>query len=499
MDIPFRKNSISCLDVPLREVQNLEEALELKLSEGMPDIGSILGAWGQVILRGKEWHMDTLGVNGGVQVWVLYAPEDGSSCQIMEGWVPFQTRYDLPDQTPEGQIRLNCLLRFVDARGVSPRRIMVRTGVAIRAEALSPVKRDVYVPGENTEPVAARMAHHRLLLAAEAGEKAVTLEEALSVPASVPQPQTLVSYQAWPEITEGKLLGDKAVFRGNLVLRVLYLADSEQLCTWEFEIPFSQYAQLDQVRQEGGRVDVLCCITGLEAQLEEQGRICCKCDMTGQYLVLVPEEIALVEDAYSPGRELQLQTEHLELPQWMEPRWERIGLEHTIPMEADILTDLQMLPDFPWQRQEEGKMELTLPGTVQVIGYGSDSMPKGAGGRWEASGHWEDQGLWNTWTTPMRPQEPQVHMERDGVNLRTEIPVRVDGMQHSSFPMVIAMTLGQQVLPDPQRPSLVLRKAGTGALWDVAKACGTTEERIRIANALEGEPNPEQMLLIPIP
>ena len=78
MELKFGKTTISCLDTVVQEVQNSEQTQEIKLTDGMPDIGHVLSAWGQTILRGKEWRADTVSFSGGMMVWVLYAPEDGT-------------------------------------------------------------------------------------------------------------------------------------------------------------------------------------------------------------------------------------------------------------------------------------------------------------------------------------------------------------------------------------------------------------------------------------
>ena len=64
--------------------------------------------------------------------------------------------------------------------------------------------------------------------------------------------------------------------------------------------------------------------------------------------------------------------------------------------------------------------------------------------------------------------------------------------------MVTGVELGQRKTPDPNRPSLILRRAGESCLWDIAKASGSTMEAIRRANGFAGEPAPEQMLLVPV-
>ena len=103
MEGNFERKSLDCLTVPLRQIQNSEQTLEIKLPEGMPDVGQVLTAWGQPILRSKEWRDDQVQFTGGMMVWVLYAPEDGGAPQTVETWVPFSMKWDFPESDRDGQ------------------------------------------------------------------------------------------------------------------------------------------------------------------------------------------------------------------------------------------------------------------------------------------------------------------------------------------------------------------------------------------------------------
>ena len=89
MELPFEKRVSRFWQQKLYTPVTKEETQEYKLPESMPDIARVIAAWGQVVLRGKEWRSDHIGLNGGVMVWVLYAPEDGSEVRRIESWVPF--------------------------------------------------------------------------------------------------------------------------------------------------------------------------------------------------------------------------------------------------------------------------------------------------------------------------------------------------------------------------------------------------------------------------
>ena len=119
MQLQWKSAHHAYLRSAVHQIQNQEQTLELRLTEDMPDIGRVLCCWGQVQLRSKEWRTDTIHVSGGVNVWVLYVPEDGSEPRTIESWIPFQMKWDLPDGQHEGDIRVQCLLRFLDARVVS--------------------------------------------------------------------------------------------------------------------------------------------------------------------------------------------------------------------------------------------------------------------------------------------------------------------------------------------------------------------------------------------
>ena len=58
MEMQFEKIPVAYLQKLTGQLRSQEQTLEVRLPEGMPDIGRILGAWGQVVVRGKEWNGD---------------------------------------------------------------------------------------------------------------------------------------------------------------------------------------------------------------------------------------------------------------------------------------------------------------------------------------------------------------------------------------------------------------------------------------------------------
>ena len=490
-------STVSCLDTVMQEISTAELTQQLKLSDGMPDIGRILASWGQVILRGKEWQDGEAAAGGGVLVWVLYAPEDGGKACCLDSWIPFRMKWELPEDIPEGNLRIRFMTRFVDARSVSPRKIMVRCGISALAEATVQSQQEITVPTDIGEDAELLRSTYPLRIPKEAGEKTFLLDEELTVPESAPVPEALIYYRMEPRISDCRVLADKLAFRGNGNLHVLYRSEEGQLHSWDFPVPFSQIAELEQEYGGDAQGDVAPAVTNLEADVDDEGHIRLKGGITAQYRITDRQMISAVEDAYSPGQELQLRTETVELPVILEQRRENLFGEQTVPAEANMAADVSFLTDYPRQRRSERGVELTYPGSFQVLYYGPDGTLQSAGARWEGQQLLNADEQTRLTVVPL-PGEPQTLVGNGQMQVRTELPVETTAAARQRIPMVTGIEPGQKRTPDPDRPALILRRAGENSLWEIAKGCGSTVEDIRQANGLLGEPTPGQMLLIPV-
>ena len=93
---------------------------------------------------------------------------------------------------------------------------------------------------------------------------------------------------------------------------------------------------------------------------------------------------------------------------------------------------------------------------------------------------------------------PQVTSSSGGISMQSDLICNINTVAQQGLSTVAALELGEQKKPDPNRPSLVLCRAGTESLWQIAKRTGATVESILETNHLAGEPETGKMLLIPI-
>ena len=498
MEVKFEKQVLSCMDLCLREDRSSEETLELRIPEGMPDAGKILAAWGQPMLRSKEWRSDRIICTAGMMVWVLYQPESGGEPQCLDGWVSHTLRWDLPADRPEGTLRIDLATRFVDARIASARKIMVRAGIGAEAQAWIPADVEFYTPGKVPEELQLRQKKYPLRLIREAGEKAFNVDQVLELPASAPRPEKLIRYGLSPTVSEKKLVANKLIFRGSGDLRLTYLTEDGQLRAWEFPLAFSQYAELDGSYGHSAEGDVLPAVTALELKLEEDGTFSVKCAMTGQYIVTEQQLAELVTDAYIPGREVLLKKQALSVPVLLDTCQDAVDIRQELSGRADIMAEVWTLGDRPRCLPGSDGLRLEFPGHMQVLYHEEDDGICSAAGRYEGTLSLKTDPDCTVLIRQLPVPEPQVTLGADALDVRAQLPVLLTVFGREALEPVTAVELGEVSDPDPDRPSLILRRVGEDGLWEIAKHTGSTVDAIRKANGIQEEPAPGKLLLIPV-
>lgn len=492
MELQFIKNDLNCMNRVLWEIKNQEQTLEMKLSEAMPDVGKVLGAWGQPMIRSKEWRGSSMGITGGVQAWVLYMPEDGSEVRRVEGWIPFQMRWEFPQTQRDGTMRISCNLQGMDARIISARKLMVRCVVSALAEALEPGHKDFYTPENVPEDVQLLRRTYPVCIPSEAGERGVEFDDELHLSAAAGC--KLLFCTAQPELVDKKIMGDKVIFRGTLLLHGMLQCDDGSLKPFDQEVDFSQYGELEREYDDRAAVDVMLTLTDLETELEEGGRLRLKAGIAGQYVVYGMPLLEVVEDAYSTQRDIQLQRQNLELPAVLEIRQETVRAEQPLDLDGYSALDVAFLAGHPIQRNHGTEKELELAGTFQVL-------------TGDVSGPVQSQAIrWETDSTTLAEENVRL-LARASVSgkascenslARGDLLMDTLTVMETELPMVTGLVLGEKKQPDPQRPSLILCAPGQEGLWALAKRCGSTPEAIQKANGLLEEPEPDRLLLIPV-
>ncbi len=482
MELQWNKTPCPYLHTQIRQVQTLEETQELRLPEELPDIGRVLCAWGQCVVRGKQWRGDGMQASGGVTVSVLYLPEDGSVARCVESWLPFQAKWSFPQTRREGAMRIATLLQGVDARTLSARKMMLRANISLLGEALEPTEAEIYAPAELPTGIEVLANVYPAVLPREAGEKQFTIEDEIHIPGV----SKWVSFSMQPEVTEQNVVGSRVVIRGNGHLRYVYLDEQGEIRSGNLDILFAQFADLDRDYDNEATADLMLCVSGMEPETGEDS-LHIQCSVTAQYLIKDRALLEIIEDAYSPTRELSLEIQTLKLPMELENRVEVLDADPVF-QEGKVL-DMMFLPEYPVQYRDGDMVNLEIPAQFRFLYQDPEGNLQSATENWSTT--LTVPAAENTQLQPtITSIEPSSNSARMKLNLQT--------WADQQIPMISGLTVGGSKPLEEARPSLILRPMDTDSLWELAKETGSTMDAIRKANGLTQEPRQGQMLLIPV-
>ncbi len=497
MELQFNKTAYPCLHRLLGQYQTQEQTQEVRLMEDMPDIGKILGCWGKVLVRGKQWQSGGITVSGGVMAWVLYASEDAQELKCLDTWIPFQMKWDIPETKHDGAICVMPQLVGMDARSISARKLMIRANVSLYVQATEPTELEVYFGQPQEEDIQLLQQTYPLDIPQEAGEKQFSMEETIEISQNQPAVEKIVYYYAQPEISEQKVLGSKLVFRGDCLLHAMYLGEDQKLHNMDQVIAFSQYADLDRDYSVNATAWIAPVMTGLEMDLDGEGKLQVKCAAVAQYSIFDRVLVETVEDAYCLKRKLTFDMQTVQVPIRLDERKQKLSCREAVNAVGRRVIDVSACWGNANAHQIGDSLHAEFPVQFQLLymddtdtlqcAHGSCVLP------WDIESARGNDVHFNVHSCQM-----DTEVRADTVAFLGEMEIEMSAYAQQEIPMITSLELGDTVQMDENRPSLVLRKAGKERLWDLAKACGSTVSAIQQANQLAQDPLEDQMLLVPV-
>lgn len=498
MEIQFSKRPLDCMRTVVFEVQSEEQTQEIRLPDAMPDIGKILSVWGQPLIRSKDWRGNGMGITGGVMAWILYSPEDGTVPRVVETWIPFQMRWDFPQTQKDGIISISCLLKNIDARSVSARKMITRAVVEAVGEGMEPTQVELFAPEELPADMKMLRRQYPVWIVREAGEKTFLLDEELTVPATCADIQKLVYYNLQCEVIDKKVMGDKVVFRGAALLHVLCRCGEGNFKTFDIEIPFSQYGELSRLYEGDTTASVLPMLTNLELDIMEAGALRLKAGIAGQYKIYDRTEIETVEDAYSPNRKVKLEMQKLDFPSVLEEKQETIRIEQSLPDLPEQVVDVAFCVGHPIEHRDVNGVAFSIPGMFQVLCCGHESGLQSMNVRWESATKCAAD-IETRLNASLRPSgRAQVLSGAEKTTVCADLLLETAASSDAGITAVTGLEVSEQLPLDPDRPSIILRRVGSESLWELAKECGSTVEMIMEANGIGETVEEGKILLVPI-
>lgn len=500
MDLLLQKSPLFYLKSVVREIKYQEETGETIVPDSEPDIAAVADCAAEVFLRGKDVREGSVTIAGGVKGTILYLPEDSVSPQSLDCYLPFTLKVEHPAISDRAGVFSEMRIRSVDARILNARKALLRVNLGCAVTVYQAAAETLTSLQEPIPGVEIRESTTQLELPLEAAERAFVISDALELSAGKPPIAAICRSRCDVSVTDKKLVGNKAVFKGNLTCKVLYRAPDEGLHCFTQVLPFSQYCELDR-EYDQETVEILPVLTGCDLESEggsEPRRVLLTANLLCQCLVSGVRTIRVMEDAYATLGHLEPQWTTMELSPSLDrqTRVETVQAPLSAPL-AEVL-DAEAYVDFPAQSRREGAVEVRTPVQFRVLGYDSDGGLTAVTAKGETA---ETIALAETAACVPRSSLADGPESVSAAGGQVRCTLRMDTASYACQRICSLSAAALEPEEDPgERPSVILRSVSADtALWDLAKACRASEAAIRAVNHLEGDRiTRDTMVLIPV-
>ncbi len=499
MELEFESRSIPCLRPVVHRIVSQEESGEAIVPDSCPDVIRTAGCYGTLVLRSKECRDRSVTISGGVHVCALVVPEDESAPRAIRMYLPFTQRIDAPELSGASRIVYEGRLRSLDARLLNSRKILIRADISSKMEAYEQAE----LTGQTIRNCPDQVQVHKICMpmsvVSQTAEKAFAIGEELELPSGQPSALELLKWDCGAVLTEQKLIGSRAVFKGNANVRLLYLTEDQSIGRYEFTVPFSQYAELER---EGDEDDlrVVLQLTGaeLEPDSQESGRrFLLTLNILAQCVTQSRTELELVDDLYALSGEISAQTAPLSGRAMLDVQHLRQAVTGTATGEFVQIIDTSAWLDWPAISRENDTVRVSAPAVVTMLYYDAEKRLQVKTERMEAS--CETMLADGCTLVPSAEISSSVFSSpsANGADARFSVDFVLESYAEQRCNYVSAADWTKSEHPQP-RPSVIIRPVAAGeTLWSIAKRCRSSVSAVCAANALTEEPEAGMLLLIP--
>lgn len=501
MELVFQEYELTGLERICSQSFIGEQTADVIIPDSYPDVERIVDAFGTVLVEDAQCLPGGVSITGTVQGGVVFLGENEEP-RTLSVRIPFTLRKELQIDGEDNILSYRCELRSVDARAVNSRKLLVRVGLRWGFELYRPGIWKIRSLDEPSEQLQLKQTEYPLRIPTATGEKRFTVNEELELSTGVPPIASVMKSCCQMGIREQKAVGGKGVFKMELLLHILYEDPKGKLCTYEWRIPISQYADLSSDVQEG---DLHTVLHMTEFDLEpdsqlESHRLFLRVGIHSRSIAYETRKVQLIEDAYCTDAVLEPQWQQWQCSPLLDSRILHGTAQWSGNEPLGTLVDLWVSAEEAVKERKGDTLKISAPIVCTMLYYDGEGKLQSKQLRsamdMELPLHEDGECV----LRDIFSTEVYCNTSAGTSEIRVPLQLTVDTFGLQNFRSLKGGTLTELPMSKERRPSVILRRTeGEEDLWDIAKHYRTPVEAIREANDLTEDPIPHgTMLLIPL-
>lgn len=248
MDYVLSKKALSVSETVFEGCLEQPIDLDFSLPDYCPDIQRILKCRVYPKIYTRNISGDRLDVEGAAEVKIMYLDAIKKSVRCSEHTVPFSSSFNMKTTPQNAIIKTTVKPEYLNCRALSPRRLDIHGAFSICAKVICKTEKE-FADGIEEEHIQTKTADIPVSSLAGFGQQQFNVNDEIVLGSGKPAVESILRTDVQAVISDCKAITNKLMLKGDINLRVLYLADLDSGATevLDYSIPFSEILDVDGV------------------------------------------------------------------------------------------------------------------------------------------------------------------------------------------------------------------------------------------------------------
>lgn len=232
---------------------SLEQSIELDylLPDYCPSIFKVLKC--RVNPKVTSFHVagDKLTIDATAYIRILYVSEEDNRIRSLEQKVPFTKTVDLRSEAADPNVKITARCDYCNCRVVNPKRLDIRGAVTLWVKATDQKSEEI-ISGAEGMGIQQQNKLMNAISSVKTANKQFTVAEDLELGHGKPPMDACLYANATAVVTDYKVIANKVIAKGEILLHILYTPDAEDQKpeVMEHSVPISQIIDMEGVDED---------------------------------------------------------------------------------------------------------------------------------------------------------------------------------------------------------------------------------------------------------
>ncbi len=363
--------------------QTIEQAIDtdFTMPDYCPDIVRILKCKISPRVSSKSITGDSLSIDGTSLVTVIYCDEE-NKIRSFENEVDFQKILPVGEVDENNCIVVSISQDYANCRAITPRKIDIHGVLAVKIKIICAKSKEI-ITDIDCEGMQLKSGSCPATNPLGFSEKIVVIEEDLELSRGSGAIRSVLRSDARAITEQCKLIGSKAVVKGDIMINALYCTDEGNVEKYENRIPFNQIVDLN-IDGDDCKCDVdlniLSCMLKPRTNLSGEARsFAFECKLSILAMASCDNDIPVIYDAFCTKHDMEIDTNRVQFKKLDSTLNERYMCKKTLDFsEKTFGTVVDMWCENKLGQVKIQENQLLLNGTtvICILTYDCDGQPQ---------------------------------------------------------------------------------------------------------------------------